>query len=68
MPPTHITNASVIYGPDLAGVQEKAVRNKPITVQTEKLQIPNDFYEFYCFVTLAADVMFVNRVAFLTTP
>ena len=65
--PTDITNARVIYGPYLAGVQKKTTRKKPITVETEKLQIPNDFYQLHRFVTLTEDVMFVNGAAFLTT-
>ena len=65
--PTYITNARVICGPELAGVRRKTLRKKPITVEMEKLQIPNDFYQLHRFVTLAADVMFVNGVEFLTT-
>ena len=65
--PTYITNARVICGPELAGVRRKTLRKKPITVEMEKLQIPNDFYQLHRFVTLAADVMFVNGVEFLTS-
>ena len=65
--PTYITNAHVIYVPDLAGVQGKTVRKKLTTVDMEKLRIPNDFYLLHRFVTLTADVMFVNGVEYLTT-
>ena len=43
------------------------VRQKPDRVDPEYTQIPRDFYELYKFVTLAADVMFVNYVQFLVT-
>ena len=31
------------------------------------VSIPNDFYKLHRFVTLVADVMFVNAVPFLVT-
>ena len=67
VPPTDITNARVIYGPYLEGVQGKTVRKKPIMAETKKFQSPNDFNQLHRFVTLTEDVMFVNGVEFLTT-
>jgi hypothetical protein len=43
------------------------VRKKPERVQGDKLMIPKDFYKLHHFVTLTADIMYVNGVAFLTT-
>ena len=37
-------------------------------VETEKLQILNDFYQVHRFVTLTIYVMFVNGMEFMTTP
>ena len=31
------------------------------------MMIPKDFYKLHHFVTLTADIMYVNGVAFLTT-
>ena len=62
-----VTNAVSIFGPDLAGIRGKTVRGQPDRVETEFIPIPRDFYELHKFVTLTADVMFVNGIAFLTT-
>ena len=43
------------------------VRRKPERVDTEIIKIPRDFYALHHFVTLTADVMFVNGIPFLTT-
>ena len=65
--PIDVANADVIYGPNLGGVRAKTVRHKPERVHGETLSIPNDFYQLHRFVTLTADVMFVNGISFLTT-
>ena len=43
------------------------VRQKHDRVDPEFTQIPKDFYELHHFVTLTADVMFVNCIPFLVT-
>ena len=45
----------------------KTVRQKPDRVETEETPIPRYFYGLHKFVTLTADVMFVNGVPFLVT-
>ena len=45
----------------------KTVRQRPERVVPEYLGIPRDFYRLHHFVTLTADVMFVNGLAFFTT-
>ena len=65
--PIDVSNADVIFGPDLGGVRGKTVRKKPERVHGETLSIPRDFYKLHHFVTLTADIMFVNGVPFLTT-
>jgi hypothetical protein len=65
--PIDISNADAIYGRDLGGIRGKTVRKKPERVHGETLKIPKDFYKLHHFVTLTADIMYVNGVAFLTT-
>ena len=65
--PIDISNADTIYGRDLGGIRGKTVRKKLECVHGETLPIPKDFYNFHHFVTLTADIMYVNGVAFLTT-
>jgi len=65
--PIDISNADTIYGRDLGGIRGKTVRKKPERVQGDIIQIPKDFYKLHRFVTLTADIMYVNGVPFLTT-
>ena len=65
--PIDITNADTIYGRDLGGIRGKTVRKKPERVQGDIIKIPKDFYKLHRFVTLTADIMYVNGVPFLTT-
>ena len=62
-----VTNARAIFGSYLPGLGGKTTRQKPERVDPEYIGIPKDFYELHKFVTLTAEVMFVNGIAFLTT-
>ena len=61
------SNACVIFGPDLPGVKCKMVQRSHHRVDTEHLEIPCNYYTLQMFITLTADVMFVNGIPFLTT-
>ncbi len=65
--PHDLANANHIYGKDLGGVRGKTTRIKPDRVYEETVNVPRDFYHLHHFVTLVADVMFVNSAAFLVT-
>ena len=43
------------------------VRGPPIRVDDDYVEVPRDFYELHKFVTLTADVMFINGLPFLVT-
>ena len=60
MSPTYITNAHVIYGPDLARVQGGDMRKKSTLVETKKMKIQKCFYLLHHFVTLTAGLIYVN--------
>lgn len=62
-----ITNAHAIFGTDLAGVHGKTVRFKPTRVEMGYINIPDDFHKLCHFMTLTADMMFINGIAFLMT-
>ena len=62
-----IVNAHTIFGPDLANLRGKMVRRKPKHVNTELIEIPQSLVDRQKNVTLVADVMFVNGVAFLVS-
>jgi hypothetical protein len=63
--PTDITNAHHIFGPDLANIRGKTVLRRPEHVSTEIFEIPRQILLSQKYVTLVADIMFVNQVPFL---
>ncbi len=63
----NVDNANRIFGPDLANLRGKMTRTKPERVRVEYVQIPRDFVQLHKYVTLVADVMFVNGLPFLVT-
>ena len=62
-----VTNARSIFGPNRPGLKGKTIRQRPERIEPEYVGIPRDFYKLHHFVTLTADVMFVNGLAFFTT-
>ncbi len=62
-----INNANRIFGPDLANLREKMTSTKPEQVRVEIVQIHWDVVQRHKYVTLVADVMFVNGLPFLVT-
>jgi hypothetical protein len=65
--PTVVQNANQIFAPDLAGVRGQTVRRPPESVTTNHFEIPRAILEQHQWVTLAADVIFVNGVPFLVS-
>jgi hypothetical protein len=62
-----VDNANQIFGPDVAKLRGKTTRTKLDRVRVEYVQIPWDFVQLHKYVTLVADVMFVNGLSFLVT-
>ena len=62
-----ITNARTLFGPKLPRLMGAKTRVKPTRVKPQFTKIPRDFYALHRVVTLAADVLFVNRFPFLVT-
>ena len=62
-----IPNAYAIFGGNLTGIQGKTVWQKPERVETDYVQIPKEFMTTHKFVTLMADIMFVNNLAYVIT-
>ena len=62
-----VTNAHAIFGPHLPGLRGKTVRVKPTRVESEYLEIPDDFRKLHRYLTLTGDVMFVIGYPFLVT-
>ncbi len=64
---TNITNARTIFGPDLASIQGKTVQRTPAPVVADYVAVPCLLVEQNKVVTMAADVFFVDGMAFLIT-
>ena len=62
-----VTNARVSFVPDQPGLAGRSIIQKPQRVVPEYMGIPRVLYERHKYVTLTADVMFVNGIAFLVS-
>ena len=56
-----------MFVPNLAGNRGKTVRQNPDRVVTDHVAIPREFLKLHKFVTIVADVMFVNGTPLLIT-
>jgi hypothetical protein len=64
-----IEAAEAIFGPDVGSLKGKTVRRPPVKVDTTEAYtpLPRSVFERYQVVTLCADVMHVNGVAFFVS-
>jgi hypothetical protein len=60
-------NTSYIFGPDLANLRGETTRTKLECVRVKIVQISWNVVQLHKYVTLEADVMFVNGLPFLVT-
>jgi hypothetical protein len=62
-----ILAAEDIFGPDVGSLKGKTVRRAGETVKVTTTSIPADLMDRYRNITLAADIMFVNKIPFFVT-
>ncbi len=62
-----VHNANQIFDPNLANLRGKTTRTKPEHVRVDNVKIPLDFIKMHKYVTLVADMLFVNSLLFLVT-
>jgi hypothetical protein len=62
-----ITAAEDIFGPDVGSLKGKTVRRPTPHVSTRLIDVPLPLMKQYRQVTLAGDIMFVNRIPFFVT-
>jgi hypothetical protein len=60
----NISNTRKSFGPDLASIRGKTVRRTPAPVVADYMAIPRQLMDANKAVTLAADVFFVDGIAF----
>ncbi len=57
-----IQNAHQIFDPNLANLRGKMTRTKPEHVRADYVKITRDFMDLHKYMTIVADVMFVNSL------
>jgi hypothetical protein len=64
---SNISNTHAMFGPDLASIRGKTVRRTPAPVVADYVAVPCSLVETNKVITMAADVFFVDSIAFLLT-
>ena len=62
-----VMRAERINGPSVQALKGKTIRTKPSPVMTDYVAVPHAIFEENQIFTLSVDVMFVNRIPFLTS-
>ena len=62
-----IKNWLTIYGPDIASLKGKSVRNASRAVVSDYIHVPRKIYERNKMVVLVADVMYISGIKLLVT-
>ena len=62
-----VGNSRQIYGPALEDVRGKTPRKKPDRVEVKNVDIPRLVAERLKYLTMAADIFFVDKIPFLLT-
>ena len=60
-----VLRAEQIFGPNIGSLKGKTVRRQPPRVAVEEVSLPATIHEHYQEVTLACDIMYVNKIPFL---
>jgi hypothetical protein len=63
----HIDMAEAVYGPNIGGLKGKTPRRTPAHVMITENPVPPEILKTHGNVSLAVDIMFINKVAFLLT-
>ena len=62
-----VIRADKIYGWDIHYLKGKTTRTQPTRLVTDYVEIPPSVLEKNKYVTLSIDIMYINRIPFVTT-
>ena len=62
-----INNSNTIFGPDFSSLKGKMVRLQPKPLVSNYINTPKDILQLHKMVSVEAEIMFVNRMAFLVS-
>ena len=60
-----VLRAEQIFGPDIGALKGKTIRRQLPRVQVDEVTVPPTIQQHYQDVTLACDIMYVNKIPFL---
>ena len=60
-----VLRAKQIFGPDVGALKGKTVRRQPPRVTVDEVTLPPPIQQHYQDITLACDIMYVNKIPFL---
>ena len=64
---SEVTDAHAIFGPRLDGSMVNTAQHNPYSMVMDFVDVPKVFLKLHHFVTIMADLMFVNVAPFLVT-
>ena len=62
-----VARAEIFYGKDIHALKGKTTRSKPKQVVIDYMEIPKNILESNKNITLSIDIMYVNKIPFVTT-
>eukprot|EP00957_Ditylum_brightwellii_P184480 14051030-Ditylum_brightwellii.AAC.1 len=62
-----VKNAKFLFGKDIKALKGKTTRKTPEPVTNNYINVPQELIDLHQDVTIAADIMYVNKVPFLTS-
>ena len=62
-----VGSSNIIYGKEIHALKVKTTRSKPKEVVTDYIEIPKKILESNKNITLSIEIMYVNKIPFVTT-